>query len=61
MRVLMEANLSEVEWCQNKYDQLNLIEEKRMKALCKSQLYQNRMKKAFDKKVRSCVFREGRS
>ncbi|MCI87366.1 integrase catalytic region, partial [Trifolium medium] len=30
MRVLMEVELTEAEWCQNKYDQLNLIEEKRM-------------------------------
>ena len=34
MRVLIEAQLSEAEWCQSRYDQLNLIEEKRMKALC---------------------------
>ena len=51
MRVLMEAELSEAEWCQSRYDQLNLIEEKRMTALCHGQLYQQRMKKAFDKKV----------
>ena len=52
MRVIMEAKLSEDEWCQSRYDQLNLIEEKRMTALCHGQLYQRRMKKAFDKKVR---------
>ena len=57
--VLMEAKLSEAEWCQSRYDQLNLIEEKRMTALCHGQLYQKRMKKAFDKKVRPRVFREG--
>jgi len=34
LRVLMEAKLSEVEWCQNRYDLLNLIEEKRMTVLC---------------------------
>ena len=28
LRVLMEVELSEAEWCQNRYDQLNLIEEK---------------------------------
>jgi hypothetical protein len=59
MRVLMEAELSEAEWCQNRYDQLNLIEEKRMAALCHGQLYQRRMKQAFDKKVRPGEFREG--
>ena len=34
LRVLMEAKLEEVEWVQARYDQLNLIEEKRLKALC---------------------------
>src|SRR4051812_21100872 len=59
LRILMETKLSEAEWCQSRFDQLNLIEEKRMKALCHGQLYQKRMKKAFDKKVRPRVFREG--
>src|ERR1043165_9796587 len=59
MRVLMEAKLSEAEWFQNRYDQLNLIEEKRLTALCHGQLYQRRMKKAFDKKVRPREFQEG--
>jgi hypothetical protein len=59
MRVLMEAKLSEAEWCQSRYDQLNLIEEKRMTALCHGQLYQKRMKQAFDRKVRPREFKEG--
>src|SRR4051812_32540476 len=59
LRVLIETKLSEAEWCQSRFDQLNLIEEKRMAALCHGQLYQKRMKKAFDRKVRPGVFREG--
>ncbi|GAU40633.1 hypothetical protein TSUD_190100 [Trifolium subterraneum] len=59
MRVLMETELAEAEWCQNKYDQLNLIEEKRMAVLCHGQLYQRRMKQTFDRKVRPREFREG--
>jgi hypothetical protein len=51
MRVLMEAKLTEAEWCQSRHDELNLIQEKRMTALCHGQLYQQRLKKAFDKKV----------
>ena len=39
LRVIMEAKLTEAEWVQNKFDQLNLIEEKRMTALCHGQLY----------------------
>ena len=59
LRVIMETKLSEAEWVQNRFDQLNLIEEKRMTALCHGQLYQKRMKKAFDKKVKPREFREG--
>ena len=33
LRVLMEAKLEEAEWVQARYDQLNLIEKKRLKAL----------------------------
>ena len=50
LRVIMETKLSEDEWVQNKFDQLNLIEEKRMTALCHGQLYQKRIKKSFDKR-----------
>ena len=57
MRVLMEAKLTEAEWVQSRYEQLNLIEEKRLTAMCHGQLYQQRMKKAFDKKVKPRVFR----
>ena len=59
LRVLMEAKLTEAKWCQTRFDQLNLIQEKRMKALCHGQLYQRRLKKAFDKKVKLQIFEEG--
>ena len=52
----MEAKLEEVESVQTRYDQLNLIEEKRLKALCHGQLYQKRMMRAHDKKVRPQQF-----
>ncbi|KAI5436486.1 hypothetical protein KIW84_022833 [Lathyrus oleraceus] len=45
--------------CNSRYDQLNSIEEKRLTAMCHGQLYQQRMKKAFDKKVKPRVFLEG--
>ena len=34
LQVLMEAELEEAEWVQARYEELNLIEEKRLKALC---------------------------
>ena len=45
LRVLMEAKLTDVEWVQSRYDQLNLIEEKRFTSMCHGQLYQQRMKR----------------
>ena len=59
LRVLMETKLEEAEWVQARYDQLNFIDEKRLAAICHGQLYQSRMKKAFDKKVHPREFREG--
>ena len=59
MRVLMETKLDEAEWVRVRFEQLNLIEEKRLSALCHGQLYQRRMKKAFDKKIRLREFEEG--
>ncbi|RDY12186.1 Pol polyprotein, partial [Mucuna pruriens] len=59
LRVLVEIKLEEVEWIQNQLDQLNLIKEKRLMALCHRQLYQKRIKNAFDKKARPRTFKEG--
>ena len=36
-----------------------MIEEKRLTTACRGQLYQRRMKRAFDKKVRPREFHEG--
>ena len=38
---------------------LNSIEKKRLTAMSHGQLYQQRMKKVFDKKVKPRVFQEG--
>jgi len=59
LRVLMETKLEEADWVQARYDQLNLIDEKRLVVVCHGQLYQKRMKKAFDKRVHPQEFREG--
>ena len=48
LRVMMDVKLDEAEWVQARFDKLNLIEEKRLTAVCHGQLYQRRMKKAFD-------------
>ncbi|RDX62196.1 hypothetical protein CR513_59495, partial [Mucuna pruriens] len=59
LRVIAEAEVGEAEWAQHRFDQLNLITEKRLRAICHGQLYQRRVKQAFDKKVRPRTFREG--
>ena len=59
LRVLREVELEEAEWAQARYEQLNLIEERRMKAICHGQLYQRRMMRAHDKKIRPRQFQEG--
>ncbi|PKI68457.1 hypothetical protein CRG98_011146 [Punica granatum] len=37
--ILAEAELEEAEWAKQRYEQLNLIDEKRLKALCHGQCY----------------------
>ena len=58
LRVLREVELEEVEWVQARYEQLNLIEEKRMRTICHGQLYQKRMIRAYDKKSQPRQFQE---
>jgi nickel-dependent lactate racemase len=40
LRVLIDSELEEVEWEKVRYEQLNLISEKRIAAICHHQLYQ---------------------
>ena len=58
LRVIKEVELGEAEWVQAQYEQLNLVEEKRMKVICHGQLYQKRMMWAHDKKIRPRQFQE---
>ena len=41
-----------------RFDQLNLIEGKKLAAMSHGRLYQSRVKNAFDKRVCSCKFSE---
>ncbi|PKI75825.1 hypothetical protein CRG98_003740 [Punica granatum] len=45
-------SMREAECAKQRYEQLNLIDEKRLTALCHSQCYQQRMARTFNKKVR---------
>ncbi|XP_060179912.1 uncharacterized protein LOC132609777 [Lycium barbarum] len=59
LRIIQEAELSDAKWTQNRYEQLMLIDGKRLNAVCHGQLYQNRMARAFNKKVRPRQFKTG--
>ncbi|PKI47569.1 hypothetical protein CRG98_032044 [Punica granatum] len=59
MRILAESKLKEAEWAKQRYEQFNLIDEKQLTALCHGQCYQQRMARAFNKKVRPCKFSPG--
>ena len=39
LRVLMDVKLEEAEWVRTRYEELSLIEEKRLAATCHGQLY----------------------
>ena len=53
LRIVLESEIPEVDWLQSRYDQLCMIDEKRLKALYYIQGYQRRLRKVFDKKVRA--------
>lgn len=51
LMILISAKLDEAEWVQDQFDQLNLIEEKRLASIFHVQIYQKCIKRAHDKKV----------
>jgi hypothetical protein len=56
LRILMESKLKEDDWVNMRYEELNLVSEKRLVVICHHQLYQQIMAKAYDKKIKSRVF-----
>ncbi|XP_070051859.1 uncharacterized protein [Nicotiana tomentosiformis] len=59
LRIIQEADLSDAEWVQRRYEQLALIDGKRMNAVCHGQLYENMMARSFNKRVRPRQFTPG--
>ena len=59
LRVIVEAEIDNNEWVKTQLEQLSLIEEKRLTSVCHSQLYQRRMARAYNKKVRPRNFEVG--
>ncbi|XP_055802061.1 uncharacterized protein LOC129871200 [Solanum dulcamara] len=56
LRIIQEVGLDDAEWIRSRIEQLMLIDKKRMDVVCHGQLYQNRMSKAFNKKVKPRQF-----
>ena len=57
--ILSQRELTEVEWAHSYYEQLNLLDENHMTAMCHGKLYQCRIEQAFNKKIQPRVFEEG--
>ncbi|KAF3670081.1 putative 40S ribosomal protein S21-like [Capsicum annuum] len=58
-RVVLEAEIDDDEWVKTRLEQLSLIEEKSLTSVCYGQLYQKRMARAYNKKVRPRNFEVG--
>ena len=59
LRIMKDAGLNEDDWIQTRLDQINLIDEKRLAAVCHGHTYQRRMIKSFNKKVRRQEYHVG--
>ena len=59
LRVALEQQISEAKWAQSRYDQLNLLDEKRLRAADHVQAYQRKMTCAFRKKFKPRKFQKG--
>ena len=51
IRILMEAQIEEAEWVRECHEQLSLIDEKKLNAVCHGQCYQRRMARAYNKRL----------
>ncbi|XP_070017868.1 uncharacterized protein [Nicotiana sylvestris] len=60
LQIIVEAEIEDCEWVKTRLEQLTLIDEKRMATVCHGQLYQQRMARAYNKKVRPRNFEVGK-
>ncbi|KAL6338531.1 hypothetical protein AAG906_020633 [Vitis piasezkii] len=59
LRVALEQQISETEWAQARFDQLNLLDERRLRAADHVQAYQRKMARAFRKRVKPRPLHKG--
>nr|XP_009600183.1 uncharacterized protein LOC104095705 [Nicotiana tomentosiformis] len=51
LRIIVEAEIEDDEWVKTRLEQLTMIDEKQLAVVCHGQLYQQRMARAYTKKV----------
>ncbi|KAF3636836.1 hypothetical protein FXO38_23979 [Capsicum annuum] len=52
LRFIVEVEIDDDEWVKTRMEHLSLIKEKKLTSVCHGQLYQRRMARAYNKKVR---------
>lgn len=58
LRALLESKIPEYQWVESRLVQLTLLDKKRLKAMCHSQLYQKRIAWAYNKKIKPGKIKE---
>nr|XP_009601754.1 uncharacterized protein LOC104096981 [Nicotiana tomentosiformis] len=59
LRIIVESEIEDTEWVKTRLEQLMLIDEKWLAVVCFGQLYQQRMARTYNKKVRPRHFEVG--
>ena len=59
LRVALKHQISKTEWAQSRYDQLSLLDERRLRATDHVQAYERKMTRAFRKRVKPRRFKKG--
>ena len=59
LRVALEHQISKTDWAQSRYDQLSLLDERRLRAADHVQAYQRKMSRAFGKRFKPRKFQKG--
>ena len=59
LRVALEHQIYETDWPQSRYDQLSLLDERRLRATDHVQAYQRKMTRAFGKRFKPKRFKKG--
>ena len=59
LRIALEQQIFEAKWTLSRYDQLSLLDERRLRAANHVQAYQRKMTRAFRKRVKPRRFQKG--